>query len=177
MKIDIGCGEFKKEGFAGVDILSVPGVDHVVDLRKEPLPFADNSIEEVFTNHFLEHLEIEDVVRVIEDIHRVCLAGAKVEIHVPHFSSATNFYEFHKTSFRYSSFREFIDGQKGMFESQARLKLLQRRICFQKSKYFPWNYVVEPLINASRLPGLYEWTFLRNLLPASEVIFVLEVVK
>ena len=177
IKIDIGCGRFKKKGFVGVDMLPTPGVDYVVDLRKEGLPFADNSVDEVFTNHFLEHLEIEDVVKVMEDIHRVYRVGAKVEIRVPHFSGYTNFYEFHKTSFRYNSFREFIDGEEGMFRSQARFELLQKRICLGKSRYFPWNYVVEPLINWGKMPIVYERTFLRNLFPASEIAFILEVIK
>ena len=39
LKIDLGCGSNKKEGYIGVDILDVPGVDYVTDLSKNPLPF------------------------------------------------------------------------------------------------------------------------------------------
>lgn len=180
MKIDIGCGRFKKDGFIGIDILPIPGVDYVVDLRKERLPFADNSVDEVFTHHFLEHLGIEDVVKMMEEIHRVCVRGAKVEIHVPHFSSCSNFCEFHKTSFRYNSFTEFIDGEeeKGMFRSPAHFRLVQKRICFDKlgkPRFFLWNHVAELLVNLGKtMPIAYELTFLRNLFPASELVFILE---
>lgn len=180
MKIDIGCGGFKKDGFIGIDILPIPGIDYVADLRKEPLPFVDNSVDEVFTSHFLEHLEIDDVVKVMEEIHRVCQGGAKVEIHVPHFSGFSNFCEFHKTSFRYNSFAEFIDGEKGMFMSPARFRLVQKKIRFGKSgkqRYFLWSYVVEPLVNLGKMPIAYELTFLRNLFPAFKLVFILEVVK
>lgn len=177
MKIDIGCGRFKKDGFIGIDILSVPGVDYVAGLRKERLPFGDNSVDEVFTHRFLEHLGIGDVVRMAEEIHRVCPEGTKVEIHVPHFSSFSNFYEFHKTSFRYNSFAEFIDEEKEMFTSPARFRLLQKKIRFDKSRYFLWNYVVKPLVNLGKIPIVYELTFLRNLFHASELVLILEVVE
>ena len=43
LKIDLGCGSNKKEGYVGVDILDVPGVDYVTDLSKDPLPFDDRN--------------------------------------------------------------------------------------------------------------------------------------
>jgi hypothetical protein len=38
MKLDLGCGTKKREGFVGVDSMTLPGVDVVVDLRITPWP-------------------------------------------------------------------------------------------------------------------------------------------
>jgi predicted SAM-dependent methyltransferase len=53
LRIDLGCGSCKKPGTLGVDIQSIPGVDHAVDLDKNPLPFEDNSVAYVHSSHFL----------------------------------------------------------------------------------------------------------------------------
>jgi hypothetical protein len=55
VKLDIACGQAKKEGFIGVDIARLPGVDIVHDLEQFPWPFDDNSIEEARCSHYVEH--------------------------------------------------------------------------------------------------------------------------
>lgn len=85
MKIDIGCGEFKREGYAGVDLLAGEGVDFVVDVTKEALPFEDCSVDAVSTSHFLEHITYDDAVKVLSEAHRVLRKGGEIEIVVPNF--------------------------------------------------------------------------------------------
>ncbi len=53
-KLDLACGQNKREGFEGVDIFE--GADHVLDLMKYPWPFADGSIAELHCSHFAEHI-------------------------------------------------------------------------------------------------------------------------
>lgn len=55
MTLDLGCGDDKR-GDIGVDHLPWPGVDHVVNLGFEPLPFPDNHFERVYAWDFMEHL-------------------------------------------------------------------------------------------------------------------------
>ncbi len=57
MKLDIGCGAKKQEGYIGVDFIKHEGVDIVCDLEEFPWPFEDNSIREVRAWHILEHIE------------------------------------------------------------------------------------------------------------------------
>ncbi|RLJ01506.1 MAG: hypothetical protein DRP08_05430 [Candidatus Aenigmatarchaeota archaeon] len=172
LKLDLGCGRFKKEGFVGLDIEKYKGVDKIIDLRKG-LPYKDNSVDEIYTNHFLEHLEIEDVVRVIKEIHRVCKPGAKVMIRVPHFSGRWAFYEFHKTFFRHDSFRDFIEGNDDCM-TNVKFRLVSRKIRFPRKRY-PWNVMVQKIANAC--PEFYEDTFMKSLFPAFDLEFVFSVVK
>lgn len=81
-KIDIGCGQFKKPGYIGVDQNALEGVDVVVDFEKDPLPFPDGSVSEVFSSHCLEHLAAP--LRFFQEIGRVTQDGARVEIWTPY---------------------------------------------------------------------------------------------
>lgn len=86
MKLDIGCGKNKKEGFTGVDQYAMDGVDIVMDVR-EKWPFEDGSIEEVHCSHFIEHLEASERIKFLNELYRVMKPGAKAAIITPHWGS------------------------------------------------------------------------------------------
>lgn len=67
-KIDLACGNNKKEGYFGVDIVNVPGVDLVHDLNVYPYPFEDNSVEKINCSHYMEHIKHDDVLLEIKNI-------------------------------------------------------------------------------------------------------------
>lgn len=80
-QIDIGSGSSVRAGFTGVDIMALPGVEIVRDVSRHGLPFSDSTIARVYTAHFLEH--VDDLIFVMNDIHRVCCHDAIVEVVVP----------------------------------------------------------------------------------------------
>lgn len=87
MKLDLGAGKNKKEGFEGVDSIAFDGVDHVVDLTVTPWPFEDNSVDEVHCSHFVEHLTGRERVSFVNELYRILKPGAKATIIVPHWAS------------------------------------------------------------------------------------------
>ena len=87
MKIDIGCGPNKKEGFIGVDQYAFPGVDHVVNVAKDRLPFDDGSVEEVHASHFVVHVTATERCHLMNELFRVMKPGAKMAMIVPHWGS------------------------------------------------------------------------------------------
>lgn len=95
LKIDIGCGNKKKEGCLGVDYVQAPAVDYVLDVNQERLPFDDESVEYVYSSHVLEHLESPN--HLFQEIGRVCCDGAKIEIWTPYGFSNQAFLYGHKT--------------------------------------------------------------------------------
>ena len=77
IRLDLGCGNAKRPGFVGLDMFPGEQVDHVLDLTADPFPFADDTVDEVFSAHFLEH--IEEPNHVFSEIGRVCRDGARIE--------------------------------------------------------------------------------------------------
>jgi SAM-dependent methyltransferase len=87
LKLDLGCGPNKREGFSGVDRLPFDGkVDIITDLRKS-WPWPDESVEEAHSSHFLEHLEAMERVHFVNELHRVLVPGGKCQLIVPHWAS------------------------------------------------------------------------------------------
>ena len=84
-KLDLGCGISKQKGFIGVDRMKLEGVDVIHDLNEFPYPFKDDEITEVWMDQVLEHLE--NPVRAMEEVYRICRAGARITVGVPYFRS------------------------------------------------------------------------------------------
>jgi hypothetical protein len=88
MKIDIGCGKNKREGFIGVDSIKFDTVDVHFDVTSGPWPWEDGSVEEIHCSHFLEHLTREQWVPFFNEAHRVLQEGGKLTVITPHWSHA-----------------------------------------------------------------------------------------
>lgn len=87
LKLDLGCGPNKKEGFIGVDSRKFPGVDKVVDLGKAKWPWKDNSVVEAHSSHMLEHLTGPERIHFVNELYRVLKPGAGCQLIVPHWAS------------------------------------------------------------------------------------------
>lgn len=86
LKLDLGCGPNKRDGFHGVDQMPFPGVDTIHDLRKT-WPWGKESVQEVHCSHFLEHLTNPERVHFYNELYRVLVPGGTAQIIVPHWSS------------------------------------------------------------------------------------------
>jgi hypothetical protein len=86
VKLDLGCGKNKREGFLGVDQYKLPGVDKVANLTKK-WPWDDNSVDEVNASHFIEHLTAVQRCFFMNELYRVLKPGATATIIVPHWAS------------------------------------------------------------------------------------------
>jgi len=84
VKLNLGCGENKKDGFINVDKFGNPDVKH--DLEVFPWPWDDDSVDEILMNHILEHLgeTTEVFLGIMKEMYRICKAGAKIMINCPH---------------------------------------------------------------------------------------------
>jgi len=88
LKIDLGCGPNKREGFLGVDAMQFDGkVDLVFDLRKK-WPWKNDSVDELNASHFLEHLTWPERIHFFNEAFRVMKKGAKGTIIIPHWCSS-----------------------------------------------------------------------------------------
>ena len=89
LKLDLACGQSKREGFVGVDRSALPGVDVVCDLETFPWPWADDSVQEIFCSHYVEHTR--DLIAFMNEVYRVCQDGATVTLVHPYLKSVRAF--------------------------------------------------------------------------------------
>ncbi len=84
LRLNLGCGENRLEGYINVDRLGEPDVRH--DLEQFPWPWEDSSVSEIRLIHVLEHLgqTPDTFINVMKELYRVCEDGAEIHIAVPH---------------------------------------------------------------------------------------------
>jgi hypothetical protein len=85
LKLDLGCGPNKLPGYVGVDIMDFPAVDVRHDLTK-PWPWKTDSVAEVHSSHFVEHLTGAQRIPFFNELYRVLQAGAQARIICPIWS-------------------------------------------------------------------------------------------
>jgi hypothetical protein len=86
MKLNLGCGFRKLEGYLNVDKQPACGPDLLLDLEQLPWPFDDSSVSEVMASHVIEHLGQEPKVflGIVKELYRVMAPDARLHIIVPH---------------------------------------------------------------------------------------------
>lgn len=103
LRLDLGCGQNCTVGpdgkkFTGVDFVKCDGVDIVHDLTKFPYPFEDNSVDEIVSNHFVEHLTGEDFMKHLDECWRILKPSGKMRLVHPYCFSERAFQDpTHKT--------------------------------------------------------------------------------
>jgi len=82
LKLDWGCGWNRESGFLGVDIKDLKCVDIVCDMEGI-LDLPDESCQIIRSQHFIEHLDIIEVIFIFEEWLRLLKVGGKLHIYFP----------------------------------------------------------------------------------------------
>ena len=111
IKIELGCGTNRKiKDAITVDLVDNDSVDIVANIN-EGLPFEDNTIDEIYSYHFLEH--IDNLEYVLKEIYRVLKPNGKKIGTVPHFANPYFYSDpTHNSFFGLYSFSYFDKEQK-----------------------------------------------------------------
>ena len=118
-KLEIGCGQFKKElkqeDTIYLDIRPFENIDIVRDIEKG-LPFADETFEYIKAHHVMEHLK--DLIFVMNECWRVLKPGATLDIEVPVGQNAwidpTHIRGFTVNSFNFFLIKDFNSWNSGV---------------------------------------------------------------
>ena len=169
MKLDIACGQNKQKGFKGVDIISDKDVDFVLDLEKFPWePFSDNSVEEVFCSHYLEHTP--DLMKFMDEIWRICEDGAKITFISPYYTSIRAWQDpTHKRAISEATFQYFDKDWRQMnkldhYPIKSHFKVEKMAVFFNP----PWDKKTE---EARQFAQQHYWNVV------SDILIELKVVK
>lgn len=179
MKLNLGCQDDIKKGFLNIDKFIIGLQDKnivnnknvmIYDLNFLPLPFNNNSIDYINCEHLLPYLNSPGDFML--ELWRICKPKAKIKLIVPHFSLPMAYAELYQKRSGYSYFMLGNENwNRFLFD---KFKVVNKKINFTRINYKFLNYIFNPFINA--FPMLYE-RFFCYLLPSSEIIFDLEVVK
>jgi len=85
LRLNLGSGMRSMPGFYNVDLLPLPGVDLVADLNSPLDALPDNSVDEIYSRHTLEH--VSQFLPLLAEMHRIARPEARIELVVPHFSN------------------------------------------------------------------------------------------
>ena len=134
--LDVGCGVNKVKGAISIDRDKKVKPDIVHDLNKAPWPFKDNTFDEVYCNQILEHFP--DLIKIMEEIHRISKRGCRVKIFVPYWSSEGAFRDpTHKSFFTEKTFEYFTEESCCNYYTKARFKVKKIELL--------WHKYVKPL--------------------------------
>ena len=93
VRVDLACGQRKKDGFIGVDKVATDKTDRVHDLMTFPWPFKDEEVYEFNCEHFVEHIPMtlpsgeNGLIRFMEEAYRCLMPGGTIRIAAPYYSS------------------------------------------------------------------------------------------
>jgi SAM-dependent methyltransferase len=102
----------KQPGAIGIDRNRATRADVLCDLDRFPYPFRDNSFDRLLAIHAIEHLS--DVIRGMEEFHRLVCPGGQVRIVTPHYTDFSSFCDpSHRNHLNSFSFRYFGEDHAG----------------------------------------------------------------
>lgn len=81
LRLNIGSGEWLLAGYVNIDSTPFEGIDLVATVP--PIPYHDNSVDEIWSCHFLEHLDQETGASFLRECYRVLKPGGLVAVVVP----------------------------------------------------------------------------------------------
>jgi len=174
-KLNLGCGNDIKKDYINLDKYPLDGVDIIHDIEQIPLPFDDDTFEQILCNDILEHV---DYPRLIIELYRILKKEGILEIRVPHFTARSNYVDpTHKKLFSYRTLDFFVKNTKYKLKRpyyyNVAYSKIKTKIIFNK-KVFLYNYIIEPIINSHHnIKEVYELTGLCSLFPAKGIIFKL----
>ena len=124
MKLHIG-GEEKKEGWKILNIQQKPDIDFIGDIT-DLGQFEDNSIEEIYASHVVEHVAQKKVEPTLKGIHRVLKDSGKFYVSVPDMDILCKIYLDPKAppKVKFHTMRMMFGGQVDDFDFH----------------YFGWNF-------------------------------------
>jgi len=77
LRLNLGCGNKRRPGFLGVDIGDFDAVDVRQDVLSYLRSLGDQTVQEVYSRHFLEHLEPAALQELLAHVDRVLVPGGR----------------------------------------------------------------------------------------------------
>jgi len=150
MKLHVGCGERYLPGWKHLDARKFPHVDYVTDKLDKLDMFANNSVEEIYACHVLEHFTRAEMIRggCLREWYRVLKVGGVLRIAVPNFEAIVEEYLSSKNLELVMGLLYGGQNYKYNFHYQAydfkRLSALLKGVGFREVERYDWREFLPP---------------------------------
>jgi predicted SAM-dependent methyltransferase len=81
MKLHLACGSNYIPEWINIDV-DAPSLDLRHDLR-QPMPFVENSVSHIYSEHFIEHVSKADAVTLLRHCLHVLRPGGRIRLSTP----------------------------------------------------------------------------------------------
>ena len=173
MKLHVGCGERFLPGWKHLDARKFPHVDYVTDKLDKLDMFADNSVEEIYACHVLEHMPrsrirnasvdggivnrvslkvdqggVINESSVLKEWYRILKSGGILRLAVPDFEAVVEEYLSTKNLDKLQSFLHGGSKYEYDFHYQTydfkRLSALLKGVGFREVERYDWREFLPP---------------------------------
>ncbi|OGK09914.1 hypothetical protein A2767_01830 [Candidatus Roizmanbacteria bacterium RIFCSPHIGHO2_01_FULL_35_10] len=167
IKINLGCGQKYLKGFINTELNKSVKADLYFNLNKFPYPFRNSYATYILMDNVLEHLD--NVIKVMQEIHRILKPNGMVKIIVPYFKSDGAYQDpTHKHFFTEKSMDYFSYSGEYNYYTKSRFKILKKEISSSNSTALSKLRYIIPLKSILRY-------FLFNMF--DQLIFELRAIK
>ncbi len=182
--LDLGCGINKYPDAIGIDAWEGDNVDILHDVETGMDFIEDNSVDLVYSRHFLEH--VENFELILKEIHRILKPGGQCITIVPHWSNPYYYSDYtHKRFFGLYSFDYFATEESmmkrkaPMYYNNFKFDITKRHINFT-SEFFVRNLIKQVwkrLVNINNYTKEYYEEMCTGFIKAYEIRFEMTVKK
>lgn len=95
IRLQLGCGDYWREGSINIDMNIYGGTDMLYDIRKG-LPFQPQTVELIEAYEVLEHFSRDEAFNLLEDWKKVLIDGGVIKISVPDMDGLVDMYKTNK---------------------------------------------------------------------------------
>lgn len=160
VKLHVGCGPKKLQGYVNCDISREVNPDVVVDVTNLTKKFRKNSVDEILTEHTIEH--VSDFEKAMREIHSALKPGGVAKIVVPYATIPSAFHPHHRWYFTRESFSPFQKDHNLKYYYDFHFSEVRTRLVFSR-----WLSFMAPVAN--RMTWMYENSGLAWIFPAKEL--------
>jgi predicted SAM-dependent methyltransferase len=145
IKLHLGCGPRYIPGWKSFDASDYP---HLTGRSITSLPYADNSVDIIYSSHTIEYFDREEVKNLLLEWKRVLKPGATLRLAVPNFKVMVELYysgKYDLNAFLGPLYGKMKSGGKTIYHKtvydHASLKNLLENLGFKNIRLWDWRKV------------------------------------
>lgn len=112
MKLHIGCGKRVLHGWVHIDLEKFPHIDHQIDIKHIDKVFKENTIDEIYACHVIEHIPRHEIDGVLHSLFKILKPGGILRTAVPDIGTAIKLYTEQDIPLYPTLYGQFWGGQK-----------------------------------------------------------------